>query len=196
MKKSDDARRRNLDATAKMFHHKGYNKTTLKGIGALAKIQAPVIYYCFSSKEQLLEEVLNIGITGIHEAVEEAVAAAPARSSHRNRIEAAIRDHLATLPQHSDYTAATIINNNLAPRKVRDRHRVRWEKYTDYWRSLLPQAQAAGEIGPGVDLILLRLFVLSALFWTYEWYHKDHDPIDDMVAKLSAMLCDGIGGTT
>ena len=98
MKKSGDTRRRTLDATAKMFHHKGYNKTTLKGIGSLAKIQAPVIYYCFSSKEQLLEEVLNIGITGIHEAVEEAVAAAPARSSHRNRIEAAIRDHLATIP--------------------------------------------------------------------------------------------------
>ena len=188
MKKSDDTRRRNLDATAKMFHHKGYNKTTLKGIGSLAKIQAPVIYYCFSSKEQLLEEVLNIGITGIHEAVEEAVAAAPARSSHRN--------HLAPLPQHSDYPAATIINNNLAPRKIRDRHRVRWEKYADYWRSPLQQTQAAGEIDPGVDLTLLRLFVLNALFWTHEWYRKDHDPIEDMVAKLSAMLFDGIGGTT
>jgi hypothetical protein len=46
-----------------------------------------------------------------------------------------------------------------------------------------------------VDLTLLRLFLLSALFWTHEWYRKDHDPIEDMAAKLSTMLFDGIGGT-
>ncbi len=43
-------------------------------------------------------------------------------------------------------------------------------------------------------LHLLRLFLLSALFWTHEWYRKDHEPIESMAAKLSAMLFDGIGG--
>lgn len=196
MKKSDDTRRRILDATAKMFRCKGYDKTTLKDIGTLAKIRAPAIYYYFDSKEQLLEEVLNIGIAGIHDAVEEAVAKVPAQTSHRARIEAAIRTHLATLLQHSDYTAANIINYNLAPQTIRDRHRVHREDYADYWRTLLQAAQAAGEISPGVDLTLLRLFLLSALFWTHEWYRKEQNPIEDMAAKLSAMLFDGIGGTT
>ncbi len=195
MKKSDETRRRILDASAKMFRGKGYDKTTLKDIGALAKIQAPAIYYYFSSKEQLLEEVLNIGIAGIHGAVREAVDSMAPAASHRLRIKAAIEAHLTTLLQHSDYTAATIINNNLAPRKIRERHRVRREQYAEYWRGLLQGAQTAGEIGPGVDLTLLRLFLLSALFWTHEWYRKDHDPIEDMAAKLCAMLFDGIGGT-
>ena len=195
MKKSDDTRRRILNATAQMFRRKGYDKTTLKDIGAQAHIQAPAIYYYFSSKEQLLEEVLNIGIAGIHDAVRGAVDGMAASSTHRERVEAAIRAHLTSLLQHSDYTAANIINYNLAPRAIRERHRVRREQYADYWRAMLQAAQAAGEIGPGVDLTLLRLFLLSALFWTHEWYRKDHDPIEDMAAKLSTMLFDGIGGT-
>ncbi len=194
MKKSDETRRRILDATAKMFRRKGYDTTTLKDIGALAKIRAPAIYYYFSSKEQLLEEILNIGIARIHDAVQEAVDNLAAGSSHRVRVETAIRAHLTALLQHSDYTAANIINYNLAPRAIRARHLARRESYADCWRDLLQRAQDAGEIGPGVDVNLLRLFLLGALFWTHEWYGKDQEPIEVMAEKLSAMLFGGIGG--
>ncbi|MDP7549062.1 MAG: TetR family transcriptional regulator, partial [Alphaproteobacteria bacterium] len=155
----------------------------------------PAIYYYFSSKEQLLEEVLNIGIDRIHDTVEEAIEELAADTPHRERIELAVRVHLATLLQHSDYTAANIINYNLAPKKIRKRHLIRREKYNDCWRKLLQEAQKAGEIDARVDLNLLRLFLLSALFWTHEWYRKDHEPIAQMASKISDMLFDGVRGT-
>tara|TARA_B100001971_G_C18088704_1_gene482292 strand:+ start:336 stop:923 length:588 start_codon:yes stop_codon:yes gene_type:complete len=195
MKKSDDTRRRILDAAAKMFRRKGYDTTTLKDIGKIAKIRGPAIYYYFSSKEQLLEEVLNIGIDRIHDTVEEAIEELAADTPHRERIELAVRVHRATLLQHSDYTAANIINYNLAPKKIRKRHLIRREKYNDCWRKLLQEAQKAGEIDARVDLNLLRLFLLSALFWTHEWYRKDHEPIAQMASKISDMLFDGVRGT-
>ncbi|MDP6024113.1 MAG: TetR/AcrR family transcriptional regulator [Alphaproteobacteria bacterium] len=195
MKKSDDTRRRILDASAKMFRRKGYDTTTLKDIAKIVKVRAPAIYYYFDSKEQLLEEILNIGIDRIHDAVLDAVTEPAAEASHRERIEAAIQAHLTTLLRHSDYTAANIINYHLAPKKIRKRHLIRRERYNDCWRLLLQEAQQAGEIEASVDLHHLRLFLLSALFWTHEWYRTEDEPIEAMAKRISGVLFDGIGGT-
>lgn len=178
-----------------MFRRKGYDSTTLKDIADIVKVRAPAIYYYFDSKEQLLEEVLNIGIDRIHDAVQGAVAGSAADCSHRERIGTAIQAHLTTLLRHSDYTAANIINYHLAPKKIRKRHLLRREKYNDCWRVLLQEAQDAGEIEAAVDLDHLRLFLLSALFWTHEWYRKEDEPIEEMAKRISGVLFDGIGGT-
>jgi len=59
----------------------------------------------------------------------------------------------------------------------------------------LQEAQDAGEIEAAVDLDHLRLFLLSALFWTHEWYRKEDEPIEEMAKRISGVLFDGIGGT-
>lgn len=192
MTKCDETRRRILDAAATLFRRKGYGATTLEDIGRLAKLRGPAVYYYFKSKENLLEEVLNIGIERIQGAVLTAVAAQGDDCSHRVRIEAAVRAHLNTLLSHSDYTAANIVNYNLAPKKIKKNHLARREAYNDCWQRLLEQAQLAGEIAGHVDLRLLRLFLLSALFWTHEWYRSDQDSIEEMARKISATLFDGI----
>lgn len=192
MKKSDDTKWRILDAAAKMFRRKGYEAATLKDIGKSAKVHAPAIYYYFDSKEKLLEEVLNIGIDRIHDSVREAIDAIPADASHRERVETAVRVHLATLLQHSDFTAANIINYALAPKKARAENHLRREAYGDLWRKLLLDAQKAGEIGSHVDLSLLRLFLIGALDWSHEWYRPEQKPIARMATEINNMLFDGI----
>lgn len=192
MSKSEGTRQRIRDAAAKMFRKKGYEAATLNDIGRKADIRAPAIYYYFGSKEKLLEEVLDVGIDRIHDAVRDAVDAMPAEASHRERVEKAVHIHLATLLQHSDYTAANIINFGLAPRKVRAQNHVRREAYGDFWRELLQKAQNSGEIGSHIDLSLLRLFLIGALDWSHEWYRPEQKPIKQMAKEISNMLFDGI----
>lgn len=192
MKKSEITRTLILDAAARMFRRKGYEATTLNDIGKLVGIRAAAVYYHFESKENLLEEVLDIGIDRIHEAVRQAVEAMPPDATHRERIGLAIRIHLATLLQRSDYTAANIINYGLSPENVRTRHHTHREAYGDCWRKLLQDARDAGEIGTHVDLSLLRLFLIGALNWSHEWYRPDLKPIDEMAQEICDMLFDGV----
>ena len=92
--KSDISRARILDAAAKMFRQKGYAATTLIEIARAAGMQAGSLYYHFGSKDELLEEVLDIGMRRVHEAVEESQERLPADSSHRDRIRVAVEAHL------------------------------------------------------------------------------------------------------
>jgi AcrR family transcriptional regulator len=191
-KKSARTRVRILDAAAAMFRRKGYAATTLNDIGKLARMRAASIYYHFASKEQILAEVLDIGIDRIHDAVRCRVDAMPAEASHRQRLRMAVEVHLATLLQHSDYTAANIINYGLSPADVRARHHTRREAYGDCWRQLLGDAQAAGEIAAEVDLSLLRLFLIGALNWSHEWYRPGSKSPAAMADEICAIVFDGV----
>ncbi len=97
--KSDISRARILDAAAKMFRQKGYAATTLIEIARAAGMQAGSLYYHFGSKDELLEEVLDIGMRRVHEAVEESQERLPADSSHRDRIRVAVEAHLTYVEQ-------------------------------------------------------------------------------------------------
>lgn len=119
--KSDISRTRILDAAAKTFRQKGYAATTLNEIAKAADMQAGSLYYHFNSKDELLEEVLDIGINRVHEAVEESQENMPADAPPYERIRAAVDAHLTTLLKHGDYTSANISIFTQIPEEIRQR---------------------------------------------------------------------------
>jgi AcrR family transcriptional regulator len=60
--KSARTRRRILDACAAALRRDGYAAVTLKDVAALAGLQAGSLYYHFRSKEEIVEEVLGLGV--------------------------------------------------------------------------------------------------------------------------------------
>ncbi len=79
MLKSDRTRQRILDTAAQEFRRRGYAGTKVNDIAAAANMRAASIYYYFESKDQLFEEVLEIGLRLVFEAVRKAVEAAKRR---------------------------------------------------------------------------------------------------------------------
>src|SRR2546423_622671 len=61
-RKSEETRERLLDAAAKVFRDKGYAGARLSDIAELAEMHTPGVYYYFPSKEELVEEVLRVGV--------------------------------------------------------------------------------------------------------------------------------------
>ena len=191
-KKSERTRVRILDAAARMFRRKGYAATTLNEIARLADLRAASIYYHFGSKDEIFGQVLDIGIDRIHDAVRCRVDAMPAEASHRQRLRMAVEVHLATLLQHSDYTAANIINFGLAPDAIRRRHHRHREAYGDFWRKLLRDARRHGAIARNTDISLLRLFLIGALNWSQEWYDADGKSIKRLANEICGFVFDGV----
>ncbi|MDP6709453.1 MAG: TetR family transcriptional regulator [Alphaproteobacteria bacterium] len=193
--KSALTRQRILDAAAKAFRRKGFVATRLTEIAEIAGLRAGSIYYHFASKEQILEEVLDIGIRRISESVQAAVEALPAGTSYRRRVEVAMATHLDALLRHGDYTSANIRIFGQIPDEVRERHLEVRHVYEAFWRRLMRDAQAAGEIRAGVDLRLARLSILGALNWSIEWYRSEGAGIEEIAARFADLAFDGIGAS-
>jgi AcrR family transcriptional regulator len=149
--KSERTRERILDAAAKVLNRNGYAGTRLSDIAELAQVQAPALYYYFSSREELIEEVVTLGMARALEHVTEALAALPANASRLDRICAAVGAHLEVVLRLSDYASAAIRNGPQLPSDLRERQLVEQRTYGDVWRRLIDEARAAGEIHPELD---------------------------------------------
>jgi AcrR family transcriptional regulator len=191
--KSDISRARILDAAAKIFRQKGYAATTLIEIARAADMQAGSLYYHFGSKDELLEEVLDIGMRRVHEAVEESQEHLPPGSSHRDRIRAAVEAHLITLLKLDDYTSANIRIFGQIPEDVRRRHIRRRDDYAELWRRILAKAQRSGALRSDINLGLVRMLLMGALNWSVEWYQPGRTSIQTMADHMCLMLFSGIG---
>lgn len=191
--KSDLTRTRILDAAARTFRQKGYAATTLNEIASAAEMQAGSLYYHFGSKDELLEEVLDIGANKVNDAIKESQERLPPKATHRERIRAAVDAHLTMLLKHCDYTSANISIFAQIPEEIQQRHLPKRDALAAQWRRILTRAQKAGALRDDVDLSMVRMLLLGALNWSVEWYKPGKTSIPAMADHICLMLLDGIG---
>jgi AcrR family transcriptional regulator len=192
-RKSEQTRQRLLDAAAKVFRDKGYAGARLSDIAALADMHTPGVYYYFPSKEDLVEEVLRVGVARACAYVEERVAAVPEGSPALDRLRAAIEGHVIMVLEIGDYTSANIRIFGQVPGDIRLRHLADQRAYGDVWRRLLEDARAAGELRADLDLSVIRMLILGALNWSAEWYRPGSQSAAEVAREATAMICEGVG---
>ena len=190
--KSNASRKQILDAAAKLFHDQGYAATTLRQIAQKAKMKAGSIYYHFGSKNEILDEVLELGLGSVFSSVRIGLRDLPDSASNRERIEKAIACHLEALFEHGDYTSANIRIFDQLPKKLKLKHHRLRKHYGALWEQLFVDAQNAGEIRSDIMLQPLRMFVLGALNWTVEWYDPKSFPVRDLADRVALLIFDGI----
>lgn len=189
--KSVISRREILDAAAALFRAKGYYATTLRDIASAVGMKAGSVYYHFDSKEQILEEVLDIGIQAVFDAVRDGVEKLPAGTPWRERFCVALEAHLTALLKLGDYTSANIRVFGQAPKSIQERHlRVR-RSYEAYWKDFYQRAWTAGEIRENLNLTALRLLAFGGMNWAIEWYKPSKGAIEKLAKAYADILFDG-----
>lgn len=183
-----------LKAAAKLFRDQGYVATTLRQIGEASGIQAGSIYYHFRSKDEILAEILDVGIDKVQKSVEDCLSRLPGNASAREKIAAAIEGHLLGLLQHGDFTSASIRTYGQLPAELKRSHQARRASYSRFWDGLLSQVAAAGELRKGVDLHVARLVILGAVNWTVEWYDPKRGSVESVAKEISFLISGGAFG--
>ena len=167
-----DTRSGLLDVAAARFLEDGYAATSVRSIADAMGIKAGSIYYHFESKDDILAEVLDVGIARITDAVDVALEGV---DDPRARIEVAVAAHLRALVEFGAYTACHVRVFHQAPPAVRRRSIVARDAYEHRWTELLEGAADDGVLR-SVDVPLARLFLLGALNATVDWLGDgDHD---------------------
>jgi len=191
--KSARTRTRILDAAANVLSRKGYAGTRLADVAEQAEIQAPAIYYYYSSREDLIEEVMYFGISQIREHVEGKLAELPPDTDPLARLLAAVEAHLRFALEVSDYTIAAVRNAGQVPPELRSRYDAENTKYGKTWRSLVTAAHSAGLLRKGIDPRLGQMLVLGALNWTPEWWDAKRGSVDELVTTAQTIVRNGLG---
>jgi TetR/AcrR family transcriptional regulator, cholesterol catabolism regulator len=178
-----------LQVAAKLMRQKGYEATTIRDIAKEVGIKAASIYHHFPSKDDIVQRVVIEGTRVVCEAVAEALAALPLKSSPRQRLETAIRAHLLSALEHSDFTSASIRVFAFLPPTVREQCRLERRKYEDIWRTIMADLSEDGIIPSSVSPHSVRLLLLGALNWAGEWYRPGRLSIDKIAHDFAASIC-------
>jgi len=190
--KSARTRERILDAAAKVLNRNGYAGTRLSDIAALAQVQAPALYYYFSSREELIEEVVMLGMARAQAHVSETVATLPKDATGLDRICAAVGAHLEVVLRVSDYASAAIRNGPQLPADMRERQLVGQRAYGDVWRKLIDEATAAGEIHPELDPRAARMLIIGGLNWATEWWNPNRGSLRTVITTAQLLTRQGL----
>ncbi len=182
-----NGRIRILDEAARLFLSRGYAETTLRDIADAAGVKAGSIYYHFDSKEDLLGEILDQGISRITTTLDEALAQAP--DDPASRLEVAIGAHLSALFEHGPYTAAHVGVFHGAPESVRRAGVPARDAYEKRWTDLIGEAAEVGLVDPALDRNVARVALLGMMNATLDWYRPDGPAGLDQVAETMS----GIG---
>ena len=191
-KKSAVSRQRILEAAAKMLRERGYSGARLSDIAELADMKAGSLYYHFESREELVAEVMAVGLSQTVAAYEARLAELPDDSSFEVRLRCAIETHVLQLIDPSDFPAAMIKVLNEVPPELRQLHLAGERAYGEMWRDLLVAAQKAGALRRDVDVSVARMLIFGAMNWTVEWYRPEGGPAASVARQCADFVLAGI----
>ncbi len=167
----------------------------MRAIAGEVGIKAASIYHHFPSKDVIAAAVVNEGVRVVHDAVVAALAGLAPSAGSRLRLTTAIKQHLLSSLEHSDYTAASIRAFAFLPESVRDECRVARRRYEDVWRGLVAECDVDGLVAPNVSRDSVRLLLLGAVNWAGEWYRPARMDIDTLAHDFAACVL-GRGGSS
>lgn len=181
-----------LDTAARLFREEGYAATSLRAIAQACDMKAGSLYYHFESKDQIVSEVLSIGVQRVFDAVKSSVEALPPSSDLTTTLHSAVLAHLGALLHAHDFTSANIRIFGQVPDDVRAGHKALRKKYEQYWQDLLIGLQQRGEIRSGIDLQRTVFFLFGAMNWTTEWYDQKKSGLSAMASELTDLVTSGL----
>lgn len=187
----DSGRSRIIDEAATLFLRHGYEATSLRQLAEVVGMKAGSLYYHFSSKDELLTEILRRGIDVMQTAFDEAEMTA-AGGPAVDRMGAHVRAHLAALFENGPYTAAHVMTFRTAPNAVRDAVVPMRDSYEARWTELLTELQRDGAIRADLDVHLGRLTLFGAMNSSVEWFDPARGNLDRFAQSITEQFWGGV----
>lgn len=185
------SRTRILDATADLLRTSGLQGTKLSEVAKRAGMLAPSLYHHFSSKDELIEEVLVEGCHRNTRFIVTRVERLGPAASPVERLEEAITAHLVFLLTGDQYSSAVSRVFPDLPDEIKRRVLAAYAGFDNYWRDLILAARASGDARADLDPTVARKFLINMLDSTAEWYRPGHLEIAEIARQACQLFMHG-----
>lgn len=182
-----------LRAAAHVFRESGYAHATLSDIAAEADTFSGSLYYYFSSKEHLVEEVLNRGTTNVSDVVMKRMSREKAETDPLKRLQIALEAHMYEMLKRDDFIVAYWKIIDQVPPEIRERHIEFPKRYGRFWSDLIHDGQQSGQIRSDLDPTIIRLLLLGSSIYTLMWFREEGPlSVEDIAATLIEVFVNGL----
>jgi AcrR family transcriptional regulator len=185
------SRERILDATADLLRSRGLQGTKLSEVAKRAGMLAPSLYHHFTSKDQLIEEVLVEGCHRNTRFIVTRVEVLGPSASPLERLETAITAHLVFLLTGDQYSSAVSRVFPDLPEEIKRRVLAAYAGFDNYWRDLILAARKSGHARSDLDPTVARKFLINMLDSTAEWYRPGHLEIAEIARQACQLFLHG-----
>ena len=177
-----------LREAATLFAAKGYAESGLREIAEMAGVRSSTVYHHFASKERIYEEIIRVALDAISSVVTAELLAMPPDATPRMRIEASIAGHLRALHTNKPFTSTNAHSRISLPQEANHVVGQIREQYSDFWRAMLEEAEAAGAFKAGLEAKMLRPLILSTLNRTLGWFDPRKGSLETLIQTIVAMF--------
>lgn len=177
-----------LSCAARLFRTEGYAAVTLRGIAKAIGMTTGSLYYHFSSKEDIVREILDQGHKRVFSEVRGAIEALGENAPCEAILKAGIQKHIECLLGEDSFPSANTRIFAHVPVEVRAPTLGERHKYELYWTDILKSCQKRGAIHPDINPHTLSLLLFGAMNWTLEWYKPGRHGIESIADNLVLLV--------
>ena len=170
-----------------MFAERGYHGTSINDLAAALGIQKSSLYAHIDRKADLLAEIALTGAAAFHAALD----AVPAGAAAGERLELALRAHLAVVESQLDVATVWLQEWRYLTGEPRDFFLRERHRYEERIRDLFEAAVESGELRRDLDLDDATLVFLSVANWAYTWLMPETD-VEGLTSRLISVLFSGM----
>ena len=190
--KSEATRQSILHAAAGLFRQQGYAAVSLRDIAEAVGMKTGSLYYHFSSKESLVEEILALGTQGALDASRAAVEALGPAADPVDKLEAVVLAHTRFLHDEADFASANLKILHQVPPAIRERHVRQDRTYGQFVAGIIDEIAATHGLAPGIDPSVLRMLCFGAMNWSISWYDPEGATPSQIADQLMTMVRRGV----
>ena len=178
-----------LESAAQVFRQKGFHGASMADIADAVQLQKASLYHHFSSKQDILLELLDRALEMVTEGMLQVMAKdVPAEEKFR----LAMRAYLKTLSEQGDLVSVMLLEHRSLDPEYRSRHIPHRDRFENMWRDLIQQGVESGVfVCDNIPLTVRGL--MGVMNWTITWYRPDGKlSIDEISDDFASMFMNGL----
>jgi TetR/AcrR family transcriptional regulator, cholesterol catabolism regulator len=169
-----------LAIAGRLFATRGFAQTTVRDIGDEAGILSGSLYHHFSSKEEILDQVLHEFMDGLYDRFRVIVAA---EVSPRAALDALIRSSFLVIHEQTDAVALYQNEASRLPEQSFAYVNRRSDEIEKMWIEVLEAGVRSGDFREGLAVPVVYRFVRDSLWSAVRWYKPRGRLRHDIIAE-------------
>ncbi len=178
-----------LESAAQIIRQKGFHAASMQDIARAVNLQKASLYHHFSSKQEILLELLDQALDLLSERVSRVQGLdIPVEEKLRR----AMQMYLASLTEYDDLAAVLLLEHRSLIPEYHDRHIPRRDRFEKLWRDLIQQGVQSGQF-KAVDPAMTARALLGVMNWTITWYRPGGgSSIEAISDNYASLFLDGL----
>lgn len=178
-----------LESAAQVIRQKGFHAASMADIAEAVQLQKASLYHHFSSKQDILLELLDRALEMVTDRMELVMAE---KVPADEKLCLAMRSYLKTLSEQGDLVSVLLLEHRSLDPDYQTRHIPHRDRFENMWRDLIQEGVNTG-VFYVENIPMTARGLMGVMNWTITWYKPNGMlSIDEIADHFANVFLNGI----